>query len=64
MEEILKRKEFISVFKPEIARKLLKRHYQVVDIKPFKEDPKRSFFIFKNEGDFEKDLLHYMSKMK
>lgn len=50
------KKEYISVFKPEIARKLLKKNYKIKDIKPFKEDPTRSFFIFKNEGDFEKDL--------
>ena len=58
------KKEFISVFKPEIARKLLKKDYQIKDIKPFKEDPTRSFFIFKNEGDFEKDLNFYMNETK
>ena len=58
------KKEFISVFKPEIARKLLRRQYKIIDIKPFKEDPTRSFFIFKNEGDFEKDLNYYMNEVK
>ena len=58
------KKEYISVFKPEIARKLLKLQYRIIDIKPFKEDPMRSFFIFKNEGSFEKDLNSIINKIK
>ena len=63
MENNLK-KEFISVFKPEIARKLLRKQYRIIDIKPLKEDPTRSFFVFKNEGNFEKDLAYYMNETK
>lgn len=60
----MSKKEFISVFKPEIARKLLRKNYIIKDIKPFKEDPSRSFFVFKNEGSFEEDLKYYMNETK
>ena len=63
MENRLK-KEFISVFKPEIARKLLRKQYKIIDIKPFKEDLTRTFFVFKNEGNFEKDLAYYINETK
>jgi hypothetical protein len=49
-------KEYISVFKPEVARKLLKKGYIISDIKPKKESPNESIFIFKNQLGFESDL--------
>lgn len=58
------KKECISVFKPEVARKLLKLQYRIIDIKPFKENPSKTFFIFKNEGDFEVDLQKLTSETK
>ncbi|GEM_PF-3166533 len=49
-------KEYISVFKPEVARKLLKKGYIISDIKPKKENPNETIFIFKNQLGFESDL--------
>lgn len=48
------------VLYPNIARKLLKMGYTIVDIKPKKENPVCSLFIFKIEGDFEKDFNELM----
>jgi len=57
-------KKYISVFKPEVARKLLKKGYVISDIKPKKESPNESIFIFKNELGFENDLYEMGSNSK
>lgn len=50
-------KDTIIIFTATKCRELLKKGYQIVDIKPDKTDPdhKRSVFVFKNEeGILEK----------
>lgn len=50
------KKDYITVFTAEVARKLLKMGYSIADIKPDKmdEDGKRSLFIFHNvDGLYE-----------
>ena len=53
-------KENISIFKPKIARDLLKQGFTIVDIKPCKENTDRSIFIFKNT----EELQNYLYKNK
>lgn len=56
--------KYKSVFVPGIARKLLKMGHPICDIKPKKENPDASIFIFaeteKFKNDFAsiKDVLH------
>ena len=38
-----------SIFSPRMARILLKNGYEIIDIKPFKENRDKTIFIFKNE---------------
>lgn len=40
-------KENLLVFKPKVARQLLKMGYQIIDIKAAKENPDRTIFVFK-----------------
>lgn len=47
---------------PNIARKLLKLGYKIVDIKPKKENPSCSLFVFAVEGNFEKDFSKLMAE--
>lgn len=46
-----------SIFKPAIARKLLKMGNQIVDIKAQKEDCNKTIFIFEETEKFKKDLM-------
>ena len=48
------------VMYPNVARKLLKMGYRIIDIKPKKEDVKSTLFVFAVEGDFEKDFNKQM----
>ena len=41
---------------PNVARKLLKLGYRVVDIKAKKEDARSTLFVFAVEGNFKKDF--------
>lgn len=44
-------KEFVLVFKPKVARSLLKRGFQIVDIKAYKENPDKTIFVFKRSEE-------------
>lgn len=52
------------VYSPKVARELLRRGYQVVDIKPDKYDEchKASIFVFKNENELEKEIHEISEK--
>lgn len=45
-----------SIFKPAIARKLLKMGNPIYDIKAQKEDSSKTIFIFENNEKLNKDL--------
>lgn len=51
-------KERITVFKPQIARKLLQAGFTIVDIKPDKSDlyGKKTLFVFRNDIGFWETL--------
>lgn len=44
------------IFKPTIARRLLKGGCQIVDIKPNKEDKAKTVFVFKIDENFKECL--------
>lgn len=50
-------KDFVSVFSPKVARILIKKGFNVVDIKPFKENTERTIFIFNRTADVMK-IIH------
>lgn len=52
------KKECVTVFTAELARKLLKKGYTLADIKPDKldEDGKRSLFIFQNTDGIQDEI--------
>ena len=49
-------KDYISIFKPKIARHLLKLGNPIYDIKADKKEPKRTIFIFKNNKKLINDF--------
>ena len=52
-------KEFISIFKPKIARHLLRKGYQIVDIKASKDNCDRTVFVFKNENGLMEEVIKF-----
>lgn len=52
------KKEYVTVFTAELARKLLKKGYSLADIKPDKLDidGKRSLFIFQNSNGIQDEI--------
>ena len=50
-----------SVFKPGVARHLIKMGNTVYDIKPKKENPDASIFLFAETEKFQKDFAAIIS---
>lgn len=53
-------KNNIVVFTGRIARELLKKGFTIVDVKPNREQPLASVFIFKNEKGLEEEIKKLM----
>ena len=49
-------KEYISIFKPQRVRKLLKKGFNIYDIKADKNNLDKTIFIFKNRKELQKEL--------
>jgi hypothetical protein len=49
---------------PKIARKLLKKGFVVIDIKPNKSNPDKSVFLFENTEEFKVALEAVMAEAK
>ena len=49
-------KEYISIFKPQRVRKLLKKGFNIYDIKADKNNLDRTIFIFKNSEELQEEL--------
>ena len=49
-------KKYISIFKPQRVRKLLKKGFNIYDIKADKNNLDRTIFIFKNSEELQKEL--------
>ena len=49
---------------PRVARKLLKKGFVVIDIKPNKSNPDKSVFIFENTEEFKVVLEEVTTEIK
>ena len=49
---------------PRIARKLLKKNFVVIDIKPNKSNPDKSVFVFENTEEFKIALEEVTAEIK
>ena len=49
-------KEYISIFKPQRVRKLLKKGFHIYDIKTDKNNLNKTIFIFKKSEELQKEL--------
>lgn len=49
---------------PFVARRLLKLGYQIVDLKPKKENRQKTLFVFKVEGEFQEDFSKIMDELR
>lgn len=54
-------KENILIFKPKIARHLLKSGFPIMDIKADKENPNKTIFVFKRSDELL-NILHSFDK--
>jgi len=52
-------KKYILIFKPKLARNLLRNGFNIVDIKADKNNPDRTIFVFERT----KELLEMMRKL-
>ena len=54
-------KQFLTIFKPSIARYLLKQGFFIVDIKPDFNDPSKNktIFLFKKSEEIYKAIENY-----
>lgn len=57
-------KECKVVFTALVAKSLLRKGYQIVDIKAKKGAPNETVFVFKVEGDFNKDLREITEELE
>lgn len=55
-----------TVMYPNVARKLLALGYQIVDLRPKKEDRKATLFVFRvdEDGKFWRDFNRLMSEFE
>ena len=51
-----------SVFKPKLARELLRLGNSIYDIKPCKENTDRTIFIFKETEKFQQDMITVLKR--
>lgn len=56
--------KYKSVFIPGIARRLLKMGNPIYDIKPLKENPDASIFIFEETEKFKADFVTVKNALK
>lgn len=57
-------KKYITVFNPALARHLLKKRYTIVDVKPNREKPNASVFVFLNEGGLLEIVMNWNAEKK
>lgn len=58
------KKEYKLVFNAGVTRKLLKAGATIVDVKPDKENPVKSVFVFKRDETFEKAFATINDELK
>lgn len=64
MKKVEKTVKCRSIFNPGIARRLLKMGNPICDIKPKKEAPETSIFLFEETEKFLSDLSEVLSKIE
>ena len=64
INETKDRRKTRLVFPPQVARKLCKRGFVIVDLKPLKTDREKSVFIFENTPEFKKAFDEIITEMK
>lgn len=52
------------VFDAKIARKMCKNGFPIVDIKPYRDNPDKTVFVFDNTEEFQAALNEIMEEMK
>lgn len=50
-------KKYKAIFTPYVARRLLKMGHKIADIRPRKESPSETIFIFEVDETFNDDLI-------
>lgn len=56
------RKKYVNVFTAQMAKKLLKMGYCIVDLKPNKQDSKRTVFVFENANGIEDEIKNIVKQ--
>lgn len=56
------KKDAMVIFSGNIARQLLRKGYTIIDVKADRKNKIKSVFVFKVEGDFEKDVWELTRK--
>lgn len=57
-------KKYKSIFEPRVARFLLKNGNSIFDIKPNKDNPQKTIFIFEETEKFKEDMKNIPTKQK
>lgn len=52
------------VFDPRVARQLCKKNFHIIDIKPMRNEPEKTVFVFENTEEFQAAFAYVMEEMK
>lgn len=61
-----KEKKDVIVFNADIAKKLLRKRYCIVDLKKDKQDPdgKKTIFVFRNDDGLEEEIKKLVNERR
>lgn len=62
MENINEIKKSKLVFDPRVARRLCKRGFYIIDLKPLRGEPDKSVFVFENTEEFQEVYTEIMNE--
>lgn len=62
MENVKKTSQL--VFDPRVARQLCKKNFHIIDIKPLRNEPEKTVFVFENTEEFQAAFAQIMEEMK
>ena len=62
MENINEIKKSKLVFDPRVARRLCKRGFYIIDLKPLRGEPEKSVFVFENTEEFQEVYTEIMNE--
>ena len=52
------------VFDAKVARSLCKQGFHIIDIKPLRDNPEKTVFVFENTEDFQAAFAQMMDEIK